>query len=367
MMARHSLLTLLALVLALLTGCSESDADRIARIEKATATAKAAEMADASAAPGARSLTPEEMLASDATKKLVIYCATDLRDPFQKVQSDLMHAAVRTLIGYRYKVLDAAGTIDGQQAILEQARTEHPAWLMVSVVEDTLSLSLIENMRRQGTMVVGLDQRLSATITDTRSGTDQAQIGRLAGQLVVQALRRKAAAEGKPQVTGRVLQITGMEDSYSTQARSAAFTEALKPEPGIILVHEGPGDCTAAGATIILQDALRLQGSIDVIFAHNDIMALAASQACATAGVRENIFIIGVDAMGYKGGGLDMMIDHRIDATIWQPMPLEMAFLALRSSLADGYKLLPSYERAPEIVTQRNLNTVLKKLRNLGQ
>lgn len=362
---RRVLRFLPAASLAALTGCDESEEQRLARMEKAMETAKVTlKQSPLSSSEAAKPLTAEEKSAEDLSKPLVLFCASDLGDAFQRLQSDLMRAAVRTLEGYRYKVLDARGDVGVQLDNLGQAQREHPAWLVVHPVEERLSAALVEGLRGTGTKVIGLDQRLPASSCDAVIFCDQAKIGRLAGEVVIQALRRKAADEGKPQTTGRVVQIRGRADSASSKVRSQAFFDTLKAEPGIVVVHDAPGDWTLEGGKARAEDAVRLQGNFDVVYAHSDAMAMGASAAMTAAQRRENVLIVGVDGAGGRDGGLELLRRGVIDATIWQPMPMEMAFFQMQKVINDPKQALPARtEREPQAVTPKSLDDFMKRLR----
>lgn len=363
---RHILRLFPVTGLAALTGCEESGEQRLERMERSMEAAREA-LNHMPVAPQetARPLTAEEKAAEDVSRPLILFCAADLSEGFQRLQSELMRSAVRTLEGHRYKILDGKGDIGTQLDNLGQAQRERPAWLLVQTLEERLSAALLESMRGSGIKVIGLDQRLPESSCDALVYCDQAKIGRLAGEVVVAALKRKAAAENKPQVTGRVVQVRGRDDSYASKARSDAFFEALKVEPGIVVVHDAPGDWTAEGAAARIEDARRLQGTFDVIFAHNDAMAQGASQVMTVAQQRENVLIVGVDGTNGRDGGLDLLRRGVIDATIWQPMPMEAAFFLMQKAIRDPKVTPPARtEREPEAVTPKNLDAFMKRLRD---
>lgn len=371
---RHLLKLLPCAGMAALTGCDESEEQRKARLERTVNDAMITQRINASAVtptatdPNKAELTPEEKAANDPTKKLVLVCASDLSVPFLRVQAEMMRTAVRTLNGYRYKVLDAAGDATTQLDQLRQAEAEHPLWLLIHPVEDRLAASLLEPLRRTGVKVIGLDQRMDAAACDAVIFTDQYQLGRLAGQVVVNALRRKAKDEHREQVTGRVVQIRGKEEAFASKACAEGFAEALHQEPGIIVVHDAPCDWTTATARLRAKDALRLQHDFDVIFAHNDAMAQGASEAMTEAQMRDHMLIVGIDAVGGHLGGLDLLRRSVIDATIWQPMPMELAFAAIQKTASNKpTELKPRMEREPVAVTPATLEEFTRKLQGGGR
>jgi ABC-type sugar transport system substrate-binding protein len=308
-------------------------------------------------------LTEEEKAANDPTKKLVLFCSSNLNDPFQRVQSELMRVAVRTLEGYRYKVADAAGDISRQAEQIRQSENEKPVWLIVQPLDDRLIASLVESQHAAGTHIISLDQRIADQSCDSVIFTDQHKLGKLAGDVVVEALRRKAKSENQPTVTGRIVEIRGPSGSYEAKARAEGFAEAIHAEPGIIVIHEADGDWNTDSATRITKQALALQHQFDVVFAHNDSMARAASEALVKAQTRESALIVGIDGVGAFEGGIDLLRRGILDATIWQPMPMESAFLHIQKTAKEPKTpLTPRIEREPIAVTPQTLEAFSSKL-----
>lgn len=337
--------------LVMLTGCDESDEEKVARVERALQAQKEG-MAKPVIRPDA-----EEQAVANLPKKLILFCAANLADPFAGLQSRLMQIGVEQLDGYRFETLDAGGDAAVQLAQLTRAQAQRPVYLIVYPVEVAVTAGLLENFRHSGTTVIGLDERLGEAACNTVAFVSQKKLGRLAGQQVVEALKRKAADENKPQVTGRVVHLLGDATSFASLARSEGFHEALKEEPGIVVVHEAPGGWSREGARARTEDALRLQHQFDVVFAHNEAMAQGAGETLTGAQMRDGVLIVGMD------GGLELVRKSVIDATIRQPMPMETAFEVIKKRLADKNYLPPArIEREPEAVTPLNLDEVLGRV-----
>ena len=101
----------------------------------------------------------------------------------------------------------------------------------------------------------------------------------------------------------RILQFRG--DSYSacSSAVHAGYAECLTPTTSVILGHDTPADWTSANVQPRYAEALRLQKSIDVVFAHDDILAQAAHLAATADGTREDISYIGITGFAGTEGG----------------------------------------------------------------
>lgn len=372
-MTRHRnpfALLVLSASLAMVVGCKESEEQRLKRLEDAMDNAVAIQRSTVrearpeDAAPK-RPLTPEEIAANDPTKKLILFIAGNLSDPFQHLEAELMRAAVRTLEGHRYKIFDAGGDISKQAELLRESVNAKPVWTIVQPLDDRLVGSVVESLHSQGSHLICLDQRVPEKTCDSVIFIDQRKLGKLAGDLVVGALRRKAKEENQPAVSGRVVQITGPESSFEAKERAAGFAEALKAEPGIVIVHEAPGDWTVESAKRLTSDAVKLQQRFDVLFAHNDTMAEGASEVLRAALIREQVLIVGIDGVNAYEGGVDLLRRGVIDATIHQPMPMEAAFLLIQGAAKNPFaEIQPRIERDPVVITPNTLDEFVKMKRS---
>ncbi len=353
----HRLFALATLfTVAMLTACGESDEEKASRVERALATQKAAPVQAEAETEKQQQAALARQQAEEATKKLILFAAANLGDPFQSLQASLMEAAVRRLDNCRFQALDAAGSMETQAKQLNEARGQRPAGMVIGAVDAKAVSDTVTTLLREGVFVVGVDERFAPDACSALVFVHQKKLGELAGQQVVEALKRKAADEGKPNVAGRVVHLTGDDTSFEAKARGEGFHEALKAEPGIIIVHEAPGAWTREGGKARTGEALRLQHEFDVVCAQNEAMAQGASEALTTAQAREKVLILGMD------GGLDLVRKSIIDVTILQPPPLQTAFSLIRKHLEDSHFSPPaSTELQPEAVTPSNLDEVLAK------
>ena len=343
-----------------MAGCSESDEEKVARVERAIEQHKQGTVMIDPNKDKPITTAAEEV---DASKKLVLFAASDLQDPYQAQQSALLEMAVRKLDGCAFKALDAGGKADTQLKQLNDARLKRPAYLVLSPVDAASVAKLAEEMRREGTMVVGVDERLTAKECSAVVFVNQKNMGALAGQEIIEALKRKAADEGKPAVSGRVVHLMGDSTSFAAKARAEGLRESLKKEPGIILVHEAPGKWTRDGGKLRTEDALRLQHEFDVVCAQNDQMAQGASDALTTAQVRDRVLIVGMD------GGVELVRKSLIDVAILQPMPLQTAYDYIAKGVRHFHFVPPSTtELNPKTLTPITIDAfVSENLRKLKQ
>lgn len=130
-------------------------------------------------------------------------------------------------------------------------------------------------------------------------GTENADLGRLAGEELVQGL----AAEGK--TTAKVVAVTGSAQQTNVKARMDAFKAVLAQHPGIKLVDTEDGKWnTVVSEKITGQLLVRFssQGGIDGIFDMADNQATGSINAIQSADVplgvaKKGIVVVGSNCM----------------------------------------------------------------------
>lgn len=297
-----------------------------------------------------------------APGKGLVLCLASLADPHQRVQFNLLSENVRKVPGAGLEVRDAAANATTQRDQLQQLLAKPPAVVLIRPVDAAAIKTQIDELRAAGAKVIGLDASLGAGVCDTVVFCDQRKIGKLAGEAVVTALQRKAADEGRTDVSGRVAQLRGSDAHPDCTARSEGFLEALKAQPGIVLVHDAPADWDRAKGGARFKEAATLQKQIDVVFAHNDLMAQGASTAATELQMRESLLIVGADGISGPGAGLEMLRNSELDATVHQPLLVDFAWRLVERWWKDpAFKPKASYEIEPVLFTPKNLAELEKK------
>src|SRR6185312_11996319 len=96
-----------------------------------------------------------------------------------------------------------------------------------------------------------------------------------------------------------IVQLEGNVGAAPAIDRKKGFQEAIAANPNLKVIASQPGDFTRAKGKEVMQAMLKAHKDIDVLFAHNDDMALGAIQAIEAAGLKpgQDITIISVDAV----------------------------------------------------------------------
>jgi ABC-type sugar transport system substrate-binding protein len=141
-------------------------------------------------------------------------------------------------------------------------------------------------------------------------GSDFVEEGRNAGRWLVQ---QAAKTPGK---TYNIVELQGTVGSAPAIDRKAGFAEAIKGTPGLTIIRSQTGDFTRAKGKEVMEAFLKAQGkNINVLYAHNDDMAIGAIQAIEEAGLKpgKDILIVSID--GVKGA-FEAMMAGKLNVTI---------------------------------------------------
>jgi ABC-type sugar transport system substrate-binding protein len=99
----------------------------------------------------------------------------------------------------------------------------------------------------------------------------------------------------------RIVELQGKAGSAPAVDRAEGFRNAIKVDR-FMIVGSQTGDFTRAKGEKVMRGFLAARGSIDVVFAHNDDMALGAIKAIDDAGLRPGIDITVISIDGIHDG-----------------------------------------------------------------
>ena len=178
--------------------------------------------------------------------------------------------------------------------------------LIVSPHEADPLTAVVEEAYNKGIKVIVVDRNINSESYNCYIGANNWQVGYIAGIYAANHLNSK----------GRIVEITGLSTSTPARDREQGFAEALKKFPGITLQRVISGDWLEGSVEEQLPPVVEELKKVDLIFAHNDVMARIAARICNKAGLQD-IKIIGVDAL--PGTGLNLVKDQVLLASVLYP------------------------------------------------
>jgi simple sugar transport system substrate-binding protein len=180
------------------------------------------------------------------------------------------------------------------------------------------------------------------TLWVTFMGSDFLEEGRKAGRWLVEHSK-----DAKGDVN--IVELQGTVGSAPAIDRKKGFEEVIKADPKFKVIRSQTGDFTRAKGKEVMEAFLKAEGKkINVLYAHNDDMAIGAIQAIEEAGLKpgKDITIISIDAVK---GAFEAMMAGKLNVTV-ECSPLLGPQLMQAVKELKGGKTLPK-----RIVTEESI------------
>ncbi|KYG06212.1 LacI family transcriptional regulator [Sorangium cellulosum] len=143
----------------------------------------------------------------------------------------------------------------------------------------------------------------------TFMGSDFVEEGRRAAKWLVEKTKDQ-------QGTVNIVELQGTVGSAPAIDRKKGFEEIIKDKPNFKILRSQTGDFTRAKGKEVMEAFLKAEGkNINVLYAHNDDMAIGAIQAIEEAGMKpgQDILIISIDAVK---GAFEAMMAGKLNVTV---------------------------------------------------
>ncbi len=175
--------------------------------------------------------------------------------------------------------------------------------------EEKAITPVITEVFRKGIPVVIFDRDVTGDEYTARIATDNEGIGEAAARYAYHLL-----SSSKPHPSA--IELYGLKGSTPALDRHNGFNDEFTRLGGEIIAT-GYGDWNQSDAERVTDSLLNLYPDVDLIYAHNDRMAIGASNVASKMGIRDRIRIIGIDAAPEIG--IKAVADSVIDATFLYP------------------------------------------------
>jgi len=140
-------------------------------------------------------------------------------------------------------------------------------------------------------------------------GSDFVEEGRRAGRWLVEKTKGSTTPVN-------IVELQGTVGSAPAIDRKKGFEEIIKADPKFKIIRSQTGDFTRAKGKEVMEAFLKAEGKkINVLYAHNDDMAIGAIQAIEEAGMKpaKDIIIISIDAVK---GAFEAMIAGKLNVSV---------------------------------------------------
>ena len=129
--------------------------------------------------------------------------------------------------------------------------------------------------------------------------------------------------------------------------------EAIAKSPDIRIVHDPVANWLREEAMAQMESALAAHEHIDLVYAHNDPMAMGAYLAARAKGRENEMKFIGIDALPGLDGGRQAVADGKLAATFVYPTGGREA-VEIASKILAGQPVPHKIVLKTEMITREN-------------
>jgi len=280
----------------------------------------------------AQSGTMLPKLAKKATYK-VGFAQTESNNPWRIAQTKSMQDEAKKL-GYQLVYTDAAGSASKQVSDVRSMIAQKVDAIFLAPREEKPLAPVIKEAAKAGIPVILLDRNVDPALA--KAGQDYVTfIGSdfiLEGKRVGEWLAKKSGGKAN------IIQLLGTTGASPANDRRKGFEDAIKAFPGMKILASQDGDFSRDKGRQVMETLLQANPSVNVVYAHNDEMAIGAIAALEAAGKKpgKDVMVLSID-----GGkeAVQLVVDGKIAYVVeCNPRFGPAAFKALQD-YANGSKL----------------------------
>ncbi|MEW6742040.1 MAG: substrate-binding domain-containing protein [Planctomycetota bacterium] len=241
---------------------------------------------------------------------LIGFSQCNLAEPWRQAMND---DALREAANYKDLIeveFQDANNDDATQ--VSQLRTFIRKGVDLIIVSPRTKQPCVEPVKEaivRGIPVIVLDRDLETEAYTCFIGAPNYDIGKAAGNYIVEVLGGR----------GKVLEIQGLLASVPAEERRNGFRDAIRDHPGIEVIDAPEGRWLREEGQKKMEVALQAHEEIDLVYAHNDPMAIGAYLAAEAKGRDDDILFVGIDGLPGEDDGPKAVLDGHLSATFLYP------------------------------------------------
>ena len=261
---------------------------------------------------------------------------------------DYMTAKADAMGDVELTVVDAGGDAAKQLQQVETFISQKVDAIIMQPQEQEACSPAIDKAKAAGIPIINCNS-LTITEPDAYVGSNDSESAEIAMTYIAEKLGGK----------GNVLMMHGHPGQTAEVKRTEGAMDILAQNPDMTLLDEQTADWDRAEAMTLMENWIQAYGDqINAVFCQNDEMALGALNALVQAGKKDNVLVVGVDAID---DALQSVKDGKMDATVYQDCKgqaegaIEAAYKLAKGESVEKEILIPFI-----LVTTENVDEYLK-------
>jgi len=281
---------------------------------------------------------------------VVAFSQANNAEPYRAAQNEMMAHLFGEQPDVKLVISDAQQDNSKQVAQVETFIRQKPDLLIVAPNERAALTAVMGQAMEAKIPVICLERDILQPNYTTYIHSDNVAIGRMAGQFIVDQLTKK---NGAPR--GNIVAMRGLLGVEGEINRDKGAQGIFAKYPGIKTVADPVADWIQAKAKDRMTEVLRAQPKIDVVYGHNDPMAVGAYLAAKELGREKEMIFVGVDGLGGDAGGIKKVMDGVLAATFVYPLCVDKAVeIGTRILREPGFKPEKEYVIESTLITPAN-------------
>lgn len=261
---------------------------------------------------------------------------------------DYMTAKADAMGDVELTVVDAGGDAAKQLQQVETFISQKVDAIIMQPQEQEACSPAIDKAKAAGIPIINCNS-LTITEPDAYVGSNDSESAEIAMTYIAKQLGGK----------GNVLMMHGHPGQTAEVKRTEGAMDILAQNPDMTLLDEQTADWDRAEAMTLMENWIQAYGDqINAVFCQNDEMALGALNALVQASKKDNVLVVGVDAID---DALQSVKDGKMDATVYQDCKgqaegaIEAAYKLAKGESVEKEILIPFI-----LVTTENVDEYLK-------
>lgn len=293
----------------------------------------------------------------EGEKKFVVGVShSSINDSWRKAMVLDMQVKASEYPGLTLQIKDAGEDNDTQIKQIREFIKQRVDLVIISANESEPVTTAAVEAFRAGIPTIIIDRKIYSEEYTTFIGADNYEIGRAAGLFINSLLKKKKTT---------IVEVWGREGSSSARDRHNGFSDALIHNDNVILkTVYGRWHSKETKENIA---ALGLFDDIDIVYAHNDVMALAAREAIMEIDplAVKRIKFIGIDALPGKGKGIEAVSNGYLTASFVYPTGGTTA-IKVAWQILNGQPVSKQYALTSALIDKENAGTLYLQTEQLA-
>ena len=293
----------------------------------------------------------------EGEKKFVVGVShSSINDSWRKAMVLDMQVKASEYPGLTLQIKDAGEDNDTQIKQIREFIKQRVDLVIISANESEPVTTAAVEAFRAGIPTIIIDRKIYSEEYTTFIGADNYEIGRAAGLFINSLLKKEKTT---------IVEVWGREGSSSARDRHNGFSDALIHNDNVILkTVYGRWHAKETKENIA---TLGLFDDIDIVYAHNDVMALAAREAIMEIDslAVKRIKFIGIDALPGKGKGIEAVSNGHLTASFVYPTGGTTA-IKVAWQILNGQPVSKQYALTSALIDKENAGTLYLQTEQLA-